>query len=161
MSSSNKKSVAVRIAGHEYKILTESDGDSLKQIARDVDRAMARVRARTGTVDTLDIAVLTCLNLAREITVLRNQSNEIASDDRIRELINRVEALLPEHAAGEGASQAATASTATQSREQESPRTLDLPSFEALRERSTAAADAASSSMPEPRVAAGGRERAS
>lgn len=161
MSSSNKKSVAVRIAGHEYKILTESDGDSLKQIARDVDRAMARVRDRTGTVDTLDIAVLTCLNLAREITVLRHQSNEIASDDRIRGLINRVEALLPEHAAGEGASQAATVSTATQSREQESARTLDLPSFEALRERSKAAADVASSSMPEPRVAAGGRERAS
>lgn len=71
----SKKSVAVRIAGHEYKILTDGDGGSLRQIAADVDRAMKRVRDRTGTVDTLDVAVLTCLNLAREIIDLRDQSN--------------------------------------------------------------------------------------
>ena len=62
-----KDSVAVRIAGHEYKIRSDGDVDALREIASYVDRAMARVRERTGTVDTLDVAVLTCLNLAREI----------------------------------------------------------------------------------------------
>lgn len=48
----------------------------------------------------------------------------------------------------------------------DSARTLDLPSFESLRERTTAASGArgeaaAEDSMPEARVASGGRERAS
>ena len=63
----SKKSIAVQIAGHKYKILSDGDGESLREIAGYVDAAMNRVRERTGTVDTLDIAVLTALNLAREI----------------------------------------------------------------------------------------------
>ena len=68
-----KDSVAVRIAGHEYKIRSDGDVDGLREIASYVDRAMARVRERTGTVDTLDVAVLTCLNLAREIKALHEE----------------------------------------------------------------------------------------
>jgi len=159
----SKKSVAVRIAGHEYKILADGDGHALRQIAADVDRAMKRVRDRTGTVDTLDIAVLTCLNLAREIIELRNQSNAAASDERIRGLIDRVEALLPAREVAEVANESADAKTSQEPRRSEAARTLDLPSFEALRDRTNAAqgsvAEAADASMP--RVAAGGRDRAS
>jgi cell division protein ZapA (FtsZ GTPase activity inhibitor) len=165
----SKKSVAVRIAGHEYKILTEGDGDGLRQIAKDVDRAMARVRERTGTVDTLDVAVLTCLNLAREIIDLKDRPTELASDDRLRGLIHRVEELLPQalrSAIDDESTGSAAETEAKNSSPTETPRTLDLPSVEALLERSSSrtvsSADHAGSSMPEPRVAAGGgRERAS
>jgi cell division protein ZapA (FtsZ GTPase activity inhibitor) len=159
----SKKSVAVRIAGHEYKILTEGDGASLRQIAGDVDRAMKRVRDRTGTVDTLDIAVLTCLNLAREIIELRDQSNAAASDERLRGLIDRVEALLPERKAGETSGEGADEKTSQEPRRQDAARTLDLPSFEALRERTSGSQGGGveSADAPMPRVAAGGRDRAS
>ena len=164
----SKRSVAVRIAGHEYKILTEGDGDDLRQIAADVDRAMKRVRDRTGTVDTLDVAVLTCLNLAREIIELKNRSTEVASDERLRGLIGRVEELLPEAliAAIDGESaEAAGAIREQTSSPPKAARTLDLPSVEALRDRSNsgqpAADDHSGMSMPEPRAAAGGRDRAS
>ena len=66
--------VDVRIAGHDYKIRTETDADLIREIAGYVDRAMNKVRDRTGTVDTLDVAVLTCLNLAREILTLRDEN---------------------------------------------------------------------------------------
>jgi len=164
----SKRSVAVRIAGHEYKILTEGEGDDLRQIARDVDRAMKRVRDRTGTVDTLDVAVLTCLNLAREIIELKNRSTEVASDERLRGLIGRVEELLPQALIAAIDGKPAEATAATQDRTSspaQAARTLDLPSVEALRDRSSsrtpAAADHPGASMPEPRVAAGGRDRAS
>jgi len=159
----SKRSIAVRIAGHEYKILTEGDGHSLRQIAADVDRAMKRVRDRTGTVDTLDVAVLTCLNLAREIIDLRSQSNAVDTDKRLRGLIDRVEALLPERKAASGTAENAEAEADQKTRSQDEARTLDLSSFETLRERSTASQGAAaeSSGTPMPRVAAGGRDRAS
>ena len=159
----SKKSVGVRIAGHEYKILTEGDGDSLRQIAADVDRAMKRVRDRTGTVDTLDVAVLTCLNLAREVIELRNQSNAAASDERLRGLIDRVEALLPKVEAAATSDEGVSENASQVSQRQETARTLDLPSFEALRDRTSAAqgVDVEVADAPMPRAAAGGRDRAS
>lgn len=162
----NKKSVAVRIAGHKYKILSDGDADSLRKVASYVDQAMDRVRERTRTVDTLDVSVLTCLNLAREILALReqerDQKNVAVEDDRMRSLIERVETVLGreiEDTAGD-------ASESESGDERESARTLDLPSVEALRDRATASseeleADSTDASIPEARVAAGGRERAS
>jgi cell division protein ZapA (FtsZ GTPase activity inhibitor) len=158
----SKKSVAVRIAGHNYKILSDGDADSLRKVASYVDQAMDRVRERTRTVDTLDVSVLTCLNLAREILALRDQENVAVEDERMRSLIDRVETILGR----EGADTAGDAGEAEQVDERESARTLDLPSVESLRNRATAssnasAADSTEAPIPEARVAAGGRERAS
>ncbi len=158
---SNKKSIAVRIAGHNYKILSEGDGESLREIARYVDAAMDRVRQRTGTVDTLDISVLTCLNLAREILTMREQSGSV-EDGRLRTLIERVEIAL----GGEAASDAAKGEPEADIESDAASKTLDLPSVEALRERSGGAsaqndAESTEEPMPEARVASGGRDRAS
>jgi cell division protein ZapA (FtsZ GTPase activity inhibitor) len=185
----SKEAVAVRIAGHNYKILSDGDADLLRKIASYVDQAMNQVRKRTGTVDTLDVAVLTCLNLAREVLALRDQQNDAVEDDRMRSLIERVETIL-----GSQIASGATDVDASQhgsvlnqddqddqddrsevddstkgSEDEESMRTLDLPSVETLRDRatpstpSTAASDENSTeeSLPEARFAAGGRERAS
>jgi cell division protein ZapA (FtsZ GTPase activity inhibitor) len=136
---------------------------------------MGRVRERTGTVDTLDVAVLTCLNLAREIFALRAQENAAVDGDRMRSLIDRVEAILAVEKTSDvsdvedsdearGTSEADI--SAGRSTDQKSTRTLDLPSVETLRDRATASSQAGEAgatdpSMSEPRVAAGGRERAS
>lgn len=93
-TGSNRLTVSVRIAGHEYRIRGEGDEEGLVRIAGYVDRAMERVRARTGTVDSLDVAVLTCLNLAREILAIHEQRTGEADEVRIRSLIDRVEAVL-------------------------------------------------------------------
>ena len=160
----SKKSVAVRIAGHDYKILSDGDPASLREIAKHVDQAMGRVRKRTGTVDTLDVAVLTCLNLAREIFALRAQENAGVDGDRMRSLIDRVEAILgAEKNSDVEDSDDARGTSESDGSAAKSARTLDLPSVEALRDRATASspAGATDASMSEPRVAAGGRERAS
>ncbi len=165
--SSERRSVAVRIAGNDYKIRSDGDDDSLVRIAGYVDQAMSRVRERTGTVDSLDVAVLTCLNLAREILAIREQRSGAISDDRIRGLIERVESAI----GGHGREEAPDASTATDAAvaptAEVRSRTLELPSLETLRERAPVSLAAEAGSKHEVgapvqaqvRVAAGGRDR--
>jgi cell division protein ZapA (FtsZ GTPase activity inhibitor) len=152
----NKKSVAVRIAGHEYKVLTDGDEETLQQIAADVDKAMRQVREKTQTVDTFDVAVLTCLNLAREIIELRSPLSTTAPRDRLRGLIDRVEALLPEHEvlADTGKGTADKALKKTKKSKPSEP--VELSKVEPLRD-----AQPPSATNEAPRVAAGGRKRAS
>jgi hypothetical protein len=123
---------------------------------------------------------LTCLNLAREILSLHEEQVPAGStpidEDKLRGLIERVEASLGQPSAtSEEASEAQPASESGQAEQAidasaplQAPRTLDLPSVEALRDRASARSDEAGASataseeaLPEARAAAGGRERAS
>ena len=165
MSGANaRRSVAVRIAGHDYKIRSEGDEEGLLRIAGYVDRAMQRVRERTGTVASRDVAVLTCLNLAREILAFHEQRSSTIDDTKLRILIERVESALSGSVstsgdAGISAGDGATQEVAAESR----PRTLDLPSVESLRERLPVAHRDGPIDVQPPaaqtRLAAGGRDR--
>jgi cell division protein ZapA (FtsZ GTPase activity inhibitor) len=164
----SKKSVAVQIAGHSYKILSDGDAETLRELARYVDRAMDRVRQRTGTVDTLDVSVLTCLNLAREIMTLRDQQSDGgAAEGRLRSLIERVEGAIAQRDSGETGVDVRESRSTRRAGGSDvsagSSRTLDLPSVEALRERSTSEQHEAepAEAMPTARAASGGRDRAS
>lgn len=159
MSNETKSSsvVAVRIAGHEYKIRSDGDPEGLREIAGYVDRAMARVRERTGTVDSFDVAVLTCLNLAREILALREartpEGSTAVEDHKLQSLIEQVEAaLLVKPTSAEAAKDGEVARDGGVT-------TLELPSVDSLRDEEHEG-DAAGAHAA-PRVAAGGRDRAS
>jgi cell division protein ZapA len=96
-----KPAVAIKLAGKEYRIRSDASEEWLQQVAGHVDQAMQNIRERTDTVDSLDIALLTALNLAREVLNLRSQlmGDELmhdASETRLRDLIEQVELeLLP------------------------------------------------------------------
>lgn len=161
--ASDRRSVAVRIAGHDYKIRSDGDDDALLRIAGYVDRAMQRVRERTGTVDSLDVAVLTCLNLSREILALHDHRSGAIPDERLRILIERVESIV-------GSGESADLQRLAQVEEakggsfgESTQRTLELPSVEALRERMPTASPAegvdSHDLAPQARVAVGGRDR--
>lgn len=89
----SKRVVAVQISGHEYRIRSEVDEAHLQRVARLVDAAMDQIRSRTGTVDTLDVAVLTSLNLARELLALKERDADSGLGDaaRLRGLIELLE----------------------------------------------------------------------
>lgn len=90
-----KRSVSVRILGHEYRIRTEADPADLSQVARLVDEIMGRLRDRTGVVDSLDLAIMAALNLARDLVAERNaRREEEAEAERVRALAERVEQAL-------------------------------------------------------------------
>src|SRR5690606_4988832 len=67
-----KRSVSVRILGHEYRIRTDADPAGLARVESLVDETMRRLRARTGVVDSLDLAIMAALNLARDLTAERD-----------------------------------------------------------------------------------------
>jgi cell division protein ZapA (FtsZ GTPase activity inhibitor) len=90
-----KRLVSVRILGHEYRIRTDADPAGLARVAELVDETMGRLRERTGVVDSLDLAIMAALNLARDLVAERASSEGTAShEERVRALTERVEGLL-------------------------------------------------------------------
>ena len=104
-----RSSIKVRIGGKEYSIRSDADPEWLQTVASYVDDAMQLIQERTGTVDSQDIAVLTALNLAREVLKLRGDPVRAGSgdvglvdSDRLRELIDLAESELPASGASAG-----------------------------------------------------------
>jgi len=90
--------VTVRIRGKEFRVRTPDGEDSLQRVAGYLDETMATVEERTGTVDSLDVALLTALNLARELVEIRER-DEVANaagpgEGRLRGLIELAESAL-------------------------------------------------------------------
>jgi cell division protein ZapA len=75
-----KRSVLVRILGQEYRIRSDADEASIQRVASFVDETMAKIRERTRTVDTLDLAILASLNLANDLLAARSAAPTIPSD---------------------------------------------------------------------------------
>lgn len=164
MSGANdRRAVAVRIAGHDYRIRGDGDEEGLVRIAGYVDHAMQRVRERTGTVDSLDVAVLTCLNLARELLALHEQRASGAGEERVRALIQRVEAAIGRPTRSESSELPGELAAREESFAEAMPRMIELPAVEEIRERLQAGFEvgggAAAEIAQQARVAAGGRDR--
>ena len=98
---STRNSVTIKLAGREYRLRSEASEEELQRVAVYVDQAMQRIRERTDTVDSQDTALLTALNLAREVLHLREKSkvvqefSEADAGNRIRGMIEKIEAVLP------------------------------------------------------------------
>ena len=89
-------SVSVRLRGREFRIRGEEDPKQLQRVAGYLDETMARVEEQTGAVDSLGVAMLTALNLAREVVDNRDRQSASggANPRRLRSLIELAEAAL-------------------------------------------------------------------
>ena len=104
---STKPVVTVSIRGQEFRIRTDDDEASLQRVARYLDDTMATVEKKTGTVDSLQVALLSALNLARELVELRERGGAkgpaVADIDpkRFESLIELAESAVEAHAVGQ------------------------------------------------------------
>jgi cell division protein ZapA (FtsZ GTPase activity inhibitor) len=104
---STKPVVAVSIRGQEFRIRTNDDEASLQRVARYLDDTLATVEKKTGTVDSLQLALLSALNLARELVELRERggargpSAPDVDPERFEALIELAESALEDHAVGQ------------------------------------------------------------
>ena len=90
-----KRSVSVRIRGHEFRVRSDDDEVALQRVAGYLDETMSKVEEKTGTVDSLSVAMLTALNLAREVVELREGQQGLGGDPkRLRSLIDLAESAL-------------------------------------------------------------------
>ncbi|MFT5442471.1 MAG: cell division protein ZapA [Myxococcota bacterium] len=96
-----KRSVTIELAGKQYRLRSDADEEWLQGVAGYVNQAMKVISKRTDTVDSTDVALLTALNIAREVLNLREQvrafeaAGESVPDRKLRGLIEQVEAELP------------------------------------------------------------------
>ena len=60
--------VGVTIFGRTYHLRGDGQSDHLARIAERVDRTMREIAEKTGTADTLKVAILAALNIADEAT---------------------------------------------------------------------------------------------
>ena len=95
----SSRSVGVQLQGRDYQIRSDADAEWLQRVAGYVDDAMNQIREQTNTVDTLDVALLTSLNLARELVASRagsGKAGQAANDldpERVKSLIELVESV--------------------------------------------------------------------
>ncbi len=98
LSNLTKRAVTVRIASQEYRIRSDADEAWLQRVASAVDAVMTQVREKTGAIDSLDVSLLTSLNLARELLVSRGDSGgtrpEAPDPIRLRSLIELAESIV-------------------------------------------------------------------
>jgi cell division protein ZapA (FtsZ GTPase activity inhibitor) len=90
---SEKRTVAVRIRGQDFRIRSDEPPEQLARIARTVDETMERIESKTGAVDSYDVAMLTALNLAREVVGL-DANRPLVDAARLRRLIELAEAAI-------------------------------------------------------------------
>ncbi len=104
---STKPVVTVNIRGQEFRIRTDDDEAALQRIASYLDDTMATVEKQTGTVESLQLALLSALNLARELVEFhergdaRGPSAPSVDPKRLESLIEFTEAALEAHAVGQ------------------------------------------------------------
>ena len=94
-----KPTVSVNIRGKEFRIVGDEDVESLQRVAGYLGETMDSVAKRSGIVDSLDISLLTGLNLARELVRVREGRDRGAGGatlDELRALTDRVEAAVAE-----------------------------------------------------------------
>lgn len=90
-----KRSVAIRVLGQEYRIRSDAHPTELQRVADLVGETMERLRDRTGAVDTRDLAMMTAVNLARDLLAERAARRGAAETvPRLRALADRVEIAL-------------------------------------------------------------------
>jgi cell division protein ZapA (FtsZ GTPase activity inhibitor) len=90
-----KRTVPVRIQGQEFRVRSDGDAARVRRAAALVDDTMQRVRTRSGTVDTLDLAILAALNLAHRL-LTRDETPALDAGPDLAPLIARIEAALAE-----------------------------------------------------------------
>ena len=89
---SSKRTVPVTIQGKQYRIRAEADEASIERAALLLDETIDKVRQRSGTADSVDIAVLAALNLANLLTAgERVSGGGVPAGPRVLELIRLVE----------------------------------------------------------------------
>jgi len=90
--------VSITIRGKALRLRSDQSAEALQSIADYVESTMQRVERATSAVDSLDVAMLTAINLAREVIESREHAIP-ANDGRLRDLIDRAEAALGEGSA--------------------------------------------------------------
>jgi cell division protein ZapA len=69
--------VSVEIMGQNLVVASDADADWVKAVARTVDERTRAIRAKSRSINSVDVAILTALNFADELERLRVEYREL------------------------------------------------------------------------------------
>ncbi len=87
----DRQTIPVTIQGREYRVRSGRDPQAVREAAALLDETMERLHNRTGSLDTVEIALLAALNIADSLVGGRGRS---ALDARCEKLALAIEAAL-------------------------------------------------------------------
>ena len=101
MSTPRSSNLTVRILGHEYSVACpDGEREALLASAEYLDRRMAAIQKKGRALGMERIAVMTALNMAREMLDMKNPKRKAAADRevnaRLQQLQLRIDAALEE-----------------------------------------------------------------
>lgn len=99
--SAKTSNLTVRILGHEYTVaVPEGEREALLASAEYLDKRMAAIQKKGRALGMERIAVMTALNMAREMLDMKNPRRKAAADQevntRLQQLQLRIDAALEE-----------------------------------------------------------------
>ncbi len=84
-------SVKIKFLGREYNIKSDKDEAYIQRLHKHVEEKAEEVMRCTGAVSSLDVAVLTLLNIVDDYFALRDNVNQVF-ESRLQRLIDSIEA---------------------------------------------------------------------
>ncbi|MCJ7640361.1 MAG: cell division protein ZapA [Desulfobacterales bacterium] len=92
MNAEKERLVEIKVLGQTYTVKTDSDEDHMQEVARYVNEKGDEVLRKTKSVSSLNVAILTALNIADDLlrekernkTILREV--EIKSNDLVEKI---------------------------------------------------------------------------
>lgn len=88
-----KKAVEVSIMGQKFMIRSDSDEDYVTKVAGYVDGKISEVLSSTKSVASVQVALLTAMNIADEFFKFRNGKEQILNkvENKIKDMVELID----------------------------------------------------------------------
>jgi cell division protein ZapA len=84
--------VEIKVFGQTFSVKTDSDEDHIQAVAQYVNEKMEEVLNKTRSVSTLNVAILTALNIAEELLKEKEQRKALLREVEVKskDLVNKI-----------------------------------------------------------------------
>jgi len=85
--------IEIKILGQTYTVKTDAEEDYIHEVARYVNEKMDEVLKKTRSVSTLNVAILTALNIADDLLKEREKRKGLLQEveDKSRDLAEKID----------------------------------------------------------------------
>jgi cell division protein ZapA len=85
--------VEIKILGQTYTVKTDADEDYIQEVARYVNEKMDEVLKKTRSVSTLNVAILTALNIADDLLKEREKRKGLLQEveNKTKDLVEKID----------------------------------------------------------------------
>jgi len=85
--------VEIKVFGQTFSVKTDSDEDHLQAVAQYVNEKMEEVLKKTRSVSSLNVAILTALNIADDLLKEKEQRKALLREveDKSKDLVEKID----------------------------------------------------------------------